>query len=61
MGFRRAGSSRGAGNLPGGHRSLPPEVLSASEPGIDGEFRNVGIDQNPEDMVADALSALFGR
>jgi AcrR family transcriptional regulator len=28
---------------------------------IDGELRNVGIDQDPEDMVADALSALFGR
>jgi AcrR family transcriptional regulator len=28
---------------------------------IDGEFRNVGIGQDPEDMVADALSALFGR
>jgi AcrR family transcriptional regulator len=28
---------------------------------IDGEFRNVGIDQDPEDMVADALSALFRR
>lgn len=28
---------------------------------IDGELRNVGIDQDPEDMVADALSELFDR
>jgi AcrR family transcriptional regulator len=28
---------------------------------IDGELRNVGIDQDPEDMVADALSDLFDR
>jgi AcrR family transcriptional regulator len=27
--------------------------------GIDGEFRNVGIDQDAEDMVADALSGLI--
>ena len=28
---------------------------------IEGELRNVGIDQDPEDMVADALSDLFVR
>ncbi|HEV7579282.1 MAG TPA: WHG domain-containing protein, partial [Mycobacterium sp.] len=28
---------------------------------IEGELRNVGIDQDPEDMVADALSGLFVR
>lgn len=28
---------------------------------IDGELRNVGIDQDPEDMVADALAYLFDR
>ncbi|WAJ42800.1 TetR/AcrR family transcriptional regulator [Mycobacterium sp. Aquia_216] len=28
---------------------------------IDGELRNVGIDQDPEDMVSDALSNVFDR
>ena len=28
---------------------------------IDGELRNVGIDQDPEGMVADALAQLFDR
>jgi hypothetical protein len=55
-----AGKLRGQepGQVAGPLWSLVHGIASLA---IDGELRNVGIDQDPEDMVADALSALFGR
>jgi AcrR family transcriptional regulator len=55
-----AGKLRGQepGQVAGPLWSLVHGIASLA---IDGELRNVGIDQDPEDMVADALSAFFGR